>query len=170
MVVVAEEAVVVSVVVVVVVATTAVLVVTGTAELAAGRLEDAITEMQQQTSSIQSTAAARESSKNLTTHHESQKQSDDFKTHRETDRGEMQALADCSRQSMPNKVQRRMQISFLPQQRAVIMMPLLECRAETHALREEAQTTVLEHLVVLVLLAWVLLALSVCSGRFTNPI
>jgi hypothetical protein len=85
MVVVAEEAVVVSVVVVVVVvATTAVLVVTGTAELAAGRLEDAITEMQQQTSSIQSTAAARESSKNLTTHHESQKQSDDYKTQRQT--------------------------------------------------------------------------------------
>lgn len=94
MVVVAEEAVVVSVVVVVVVATTAVLVVTGTAELAAGRLEDAITEMQQQTSSIQSTAAARESSKNLTTHHESQKQSDDFKTHRETDR---QTEARCKR-------------------------------------------------------------------------
>jgi hypothetical protein len=84
--VVAEEAVVVSVVVVV--ATTAVLVVTGTAELTAGILEDAITEMQQQTSSIQSTAAVRESSKNPTTHHESQKQFDDHKTQREggTDR------------------------------------------------------------------------------------
>ncbi len=42
--------------------------------------------MQQQTSSIQSTAVARESSKNFTTHHESQKQSDDYKTHRQTDR------------------------------------------------------------------------------------
>jgi Sec-independent protein translocase protein TatA len=168
MVVVAEEAVVVSVVVVVVVATTAVLVVTGTAELAAGRLEDAITEMQQQTSSIQFTAAARESSKNLTTHHESQKQSDDYKTQteRERDASACRLLTSINAEQSP---QRRMQISFLPQQRAVIMMPLLGYRAGMRALREEAQTTVLELLVVLVVLAWFLLALSVSSSRFTNP-
>ncbi len=43
-------------------------------------------------------------------------------------------------------------------------------RAGTHAPREEAQTTVLELIVVVLLLAWFLLALSVCSSRFTNPI
>jgi hypothetical protein len=170
MVVVAEEAVVVSVVVVVVVATTAVLVVTGTAELAAGRLEDAITEIQQQTSSIQSTAAARESSKNLTTHHELQKQSDDYKTQRDRQRRDASACRLLTSINAEQSPQRRMQISFVPQQRAVIMMPLLGYRAGTHALREEAQTTVLELLLVLVLLAWFLLALSVCSSRFTNPI
>jgi hypothetical protein len=170
--VVAEEAVVVSVVVVV--ATTAVLVVTGTAELTAGILEDAITEMQQQTSSIQSTAAARESSKNLTTHDESQKQSDDYKaqrergTDRQTDRQEASA---CRLLTSINAEQS-------PEADADLLSPtakggdydaMLGYRAGTHALREEAQTTVLELIVVVLLLAWFLLALSVCSSRFTNP-